>query len=128
MGRITGIGGIFFKSRDADGLRRWYGEHLGLRTEGAPVVVLRFREHDDPAREGYAVWNPFPQDTAYFDPSPAPFMINFRVEGLDDLLARLRAAGAAVDDKIESSEYGRFAWFMDPDGNRVELWEPPREG
>lgn len=127
MARVTGIGGIFFKAKDDEGLKRWYGEQLGIKFQEGNVAVFQWRDHDDPKREGSTVWNAFPKDTRYFDPSPAPFMVNFRVNGLDDLLDKLRKSGAQVDPKVETYDYGRFAWVMDPEGNRIELWEPVEE-
>ena len=124
MARVTGIGGIFFKARDPRQLANWYAQHLGVPvTEYGAAVFPR----DDPAdegRESYAVWALFPPDSEYFAPSAAAFMVNFRVDDLDALLAQLRQAGVAVDERIDESEYGRFGWVMDPEGNRVELWEP----
>lgn len=120
MGKVTGIGGIFFKSRDPKALAAWYREHLGLEVEDWGGVNFHWR---DP--EGSTVWSPFREDTGYFDPSERPFMINFRVDDLDGMLTRLREAGAQVDDRVEEYEYGRFGWFVDPEGTRIELWEPP---
>ncbi len=126
MKRVTGIGGIFFKSKDPEGLREWYREHLGIESDGANgAASFHWREADDPEREGLTVWSAFPDNTSYFDPSKAPFMINYRVANLDWLLAQLREEGVAVDPKIEEYDYGRFAWIIDPEGNRIELWEPP---
>jgi predicted enzyme related to lactoylglutathione lyase len=125
MKRVTGIGGIFFKSKDPNTLRAWYREHLGVESDGANGAAFQWREADQPDREGMTIWSAFPDDTRYFDPSAAPFMINYRVANLDWLLAQLREEGVAVDPKVEDSDYGRFAWIMDPEGNRIELWEPP---
>lgn len=124
-GRVTGIGGVFFKAKDAKGLQAWYQEQLGITPRADGTVAFEWREKHQPEREGYTVWGPFPQDTQYFDPSEAPFMVNFRVDDLDALLAILRDAGVEVDEKIEEYEFGRFGWAMDPEGNRIELWEPP---
>lgn len=126
MGKVTGIGGVFFKCRDPKGLIEWYRTHLGLEPEDHGSAMFHWREHDDPEREGFTVWGPFSEDTAYFDPSKRPFMVNFRVDDLDAILASLREAGVEVDDKVEEYEYGRFGWFMDPEGTRIELWEPPK--
>ena len=115
--RVVGICGVFFKARDPERLRAWYREHLGLEINEWGGV--RF---DGP---GILVWSIFPADTQYFDPSPSPFMINYRVESLDAVLAALRSEGCEVDERVETSEYGKFGWVMDPEGHRVELWEPP---
>jgi len=126
MKRVTGIGGIFFKARDPDGLKDWYRERLGIVPGADGTVTFEWRNKERPDEIGYTVWAPFSQDTEYFDPSTASFMVNFRVDDLYGLLERLREEGVTVDDKTEDSEYGRFGWVMDPEGNRVELWEPPQ--
>lgn len=125
MKRVTGIGGIFFKSNDADVLRDWYRKHLGIEPEPYGGKSFRWREEHDPEKVGMTVWSINPVESTYFDPSRAPFMINYRVEDLHALLAALRAEGVTVDEKVEESEYGKFGWVIDPDGNKVELWEPP---
>jgi predicted enzyme related to lactoylglutathione lyase len=127
MERVTGIGGVFFKAQNPEQLTAWYQEHLGITPEEYGSVSFRWREPGRPAGSGTTVWAPFPQDTTYFAPSMAPFMINYRVANLDAMLAQLRAAGVPVDDHIEDHEYGRFGWAMDPEGNRIELWEPRGE-
>ena len=125
MKRVTGIGGIFFKAKDPTRLHDWYHAHLGIAPRADGTVAFEWREKDEPDRVGFTVWSPFPHDTRYFDPSAAPFMINYRVADLDALLAKLRAEGVDVEDRVEEYEYGRFGWVMDPEGNRIELWEPP---
>jgi catechol 2,3-dioxygenase-like lactoylglutathione lyase family enzyme len=124
MGRVTGLGGVFFKAEDPEKLHAWYESHLGMKREGGPVF-FRWREKENDA-PGTTVWSLFSNDTKYFDPSKAAFMLNYRVDNLDALLDQLRAAGVWVDERREDSEYGRFAWIMDPEGNRIELWEPPK--
>ncbi len=124
MKSVTGIGGIFFKAKDQKKMNEWYEKHLGLKQEPGGVS-LRWRDLDNPERIGMTVWSVFKEDTKYFDPSRAPFMINYRVDNLDALLETLRAEGVQVDPKREDTDYGRFAWIMDPEGNRIELWEPP---
>jgi predicted enzyme related to lactoylglutathione lyase len=124
MRRVTGIGGIFFKSRDPKALGAWYKTHLGFDIEQWGGAAFRWKQ-DNPEGIGTTIWNPFAGDTKYFAPSAAPFMINYRVEDLHALLAALRAVGVHVDEKVEESEYGRFAWVIDPEGNKLELWEPP---
>ena len=121
MARAIGLGGIFFKARDPKALADWYAKHLGISI--SPFGVAKFLE--DAHRPGCILWTPFKEDTQYFAPSDKPFMINFRVDDLDALLAQLRSAGVQVDAKVDKSEYGNFGWIMDPEGNRVELWEPP---
>ena len=125
MKRVTGIGGIFFKAADPEKLPAWYAKHLQLPIERWGGVAFKWRDQEDPKREGYTVCSPFENDTDYFEPSKKPFMINFRVENLDSVLQQLRAEGVTIDEKREESELGKFGWTMDPEGNRVELWQPP---
>jgi predicted enzyme related to lactoylglutathione lyase len=120
MEKVLGIGGVFFKARDPEGLLAWYREHLGVPVD-APGYAT-FKTADDPGP--LTVFAAFKSDTTYFEPSKSPFMINFKVKSLDAMLAQLRAAGATVDDKVQDEPYGRFGWAMDPEGNRFELWEP----
>jgi len=123
MKRVTGIGGIFFKAKDPDKLREWYRLHLGIESESWGGFAFQWQT-DPRSASGSTIWSPFADDTKYFEPSQKPFMINFRVEDLHALLAELRAEGVEVS-KTEESEFGKFSWVMDPEGNRVELWEPP---
>jgi len=125
MGRVTGIGGVFFKSADPKRLSEWYRQHLGLEIEPWGGAAFRWAGPDNPTGTGTTAWNPFRHDTDYFAPSTAPFMINYRVDDLHALLATLRAGGCQVGDKVDESEFGKFAWVMDPDGNKLELWQPP---
>ena len=122
-GRILGIGGVFFKSANRDQMREWYSKHLGLADKGGGVM-LPWREHDDPQKEHVTVWTVFPASTKYFDPSPAPFMINYIVDDMDALLDRLKQEGVKIDAKRMDESYGRFAWIYDSDGNKIELWQP----
>lgn len=124
MQRVTGIGGIFFKSQDPEQLKNWYQQHLGIEPTPDGTPVFFWRERDNPDAPGSTVWAPFPADSTYFEPTRVPYMINYRVRDLDAMLAQLRAAGVTVDDKIEVMEFGRFGWATDPEGNRFELWEP----
>jgi predicted enzyme related to lactoylglutathione lyase len=125
MKRVTGLGGIFFKSDDPEKLYAWYEAHLGLKRDSSEAVMFKWRDAVD-EKEGMTVWAIFAKSSPYFDPSRSPFMLNFRVDDLDALLAALRAEGVEVDEKIQEYEYGRFAWIMDPEGHRIELWEPPK--
>ncbi len=126
MTRVTGIGGIFFKARDPESLREWYRKHLGVPLEEWGGAVFKWQTPERPEPDGMTVWNIFPASTGYFGPGPSPFMVNFRVDDLDALLAALREEGCAVDEKVDKSELGAFGWVTDPEGNRVELWEPPK--
>ena len=127
MRRVSGLGGLFFKADHPDKLYAWYEEHLGLQRQAQEAVVFNLRQADDPEESGMTVWAIFPKDTKYFDPSRSGFMMNFIVEDLDGLLAALREEGVEVDPRREDYDYGRFAWIMDPEGNRIELWEPPKK-
>jgi predicted enzyme related to lactoylglutathione lyase len=123
---VTGIGGVFFRADDPERVSAWYEQHLGIPAGPAGATFL-WREHDDPAVEGRTVWAAFPSNTDYFGPGDQEFMINYRVRDLDGLLERLVAAGVQQVDTLEEYAYGRFAWVLDVEGNRVELWEPPSE-
>ena len=123
--RVTGIGGIFFKAKDKAKLLAWYREHLGVDVQDWGGASFEWRHASDGARKGQTVWTVFKSDSKYFAP---PFMINYIVDDLDKMRAQLKAAGVTVDDKVDASEFGRFGWAMDPEGNRIELWEPPRTG
>lgn len=125
MKRVTGIGGIFFKSADPKALGAWYRGHLGLDVNDWGGALFPWGGEGSAA--GVTVWSPFAQDTAYMAPGTASFMINYRVEDLDALLAVLRSVGCNVVDGTESSEQGKFGWVIDPEGNKVELWQPARE-
>jgi predicted enzyme related to lactoylglutathione lyase len=120
--RATGVGGVFFRSADPESPYRWYERHLGLRREGDSAVVLRWAG-DSPA--GSTVFAIFPRDSDYFGPRGQPFMVNLRVRDRDGLLGHVSAEGIEIDPQRADVPYGRFAWIVDPDGNRVELWEPP---
>ena len=124
MAKVTGIGGVFFKSRgDNAALAAWYRDNLGLALEDFGGAILRWP--DDTAEDrGLTVWHVAEKDSQWFSPSGAPFMINYRVDDLDGMLAQLRAAGVEIVGGPESHENGKFAWILDPDGNKVELWEP----
>ncbi len=122
-GRVIGIGGVFFKSPDHKGVSEWYAKNLGIPREPWGLG-FQWRTKDQPEKEHLTVWSTFPGDTTYFEPSGAPFMINYIVDDLDALLAKLEATGVRIDPKREDYDYGRFAWIYDPDGNKIELWEP----
>jgi catechol 2,3-dioxygenase-like lactoylglutathione lyase family enzyme len=125
MKRVTGIGGIFFKSKDPKALGAWYKAHLGIDVQEWGGAAFRWKSPDNPDGTGTTAWSPFAADTGYFAPSSASFMINYRVDDLHALLAALRAEGVLVEDKVEESEYGKFGWVVDPEGNKVELWQAP---
>jgi predicted enzyme related to lactoylglutathione lyase len=123
MAKAVGVGGIFFKALDPQAMAAWYSTHLGIQTgEGGSL------EFDGPEAAGMTVFAHFPRDTRYFGDGAQQAMVNFRVDNLDQLLAKLAAAGVRIDPKREDYSYGRFAWIWDPEGNRVELWQPLQEG
>ena len=124
MARVTGIGGVFFKSRgDRKALADWYHRHLGMQLESFGGAILRWP--DDTAEDkGLTVWHVADASSKWFAPSTAPFMINYRVDNLDEMLEDLRGAGVQVVGGPDAAENGKFAWILDPDGNKVELWEP----
>jgi len=124
MAKVTGIGGVFFKTKgDPAALAAWYQQHLGMPLEPWGGCILRWP--DDHANDkGLTVWHVAAQDTAWFAPSESPFMINYRVDDLSQLIANLKAAGVEIVKEPESHENGTFAWILDPDGNKLELWEP----
>lgn len=124
MARVTGIGGVFFKSKGPSAaLAAWYQTHLGMRLEAFGGAVLRWPE-DTAEDKGLTVWHVADADSRWFSPSDARFMINYRVDNLDELLAHLHRGGVHVVGGPEAHENGKFAWIMDPDGNKIELWEP----
>ncbi|HEX6252381.1 MAG TPA: VOC family protein [Gemmatimonadaceae bacterium] len=125
MTRVTGIGGIFFKAGDASALREWYSRHLGINLEDWGGTAFSWQGPDNPTGVGTTVWSIFEESSTYFAPSTARFMINYRVEDLDKVLLALRAEGCDVAENVEDSELGKFGWVMDPEGNRIELWQPP---
>ncbi|MBN8922223.1 MAG: glyoxalase [Rhodanobacter sp. 68-29] len=125
MTRVTGIGGIFFKARDPKALGEWYRTHLGFDVQEWGGAAFRWANPDNPTGTGTTIWSPFKDDTSYFAPGTAPFMINYRVRDLHAVLAALRGEGVQVESKVDESEYGKFGWVVDPEGNKIELWEPP---
>jgi predicted enzyme related to lactoylglutathione lyase len=124
--RVTGIGGVFFKANDPKKLTEWYGRHLGLHTAEWGGATFQWRELDAPSSAAPATtaWSPFSSDTKYFQPADKTFMINYRVENLEELLAVLRQEGVQIVGNMETHPYGKFGWIMDPDGNKIELWQP----
>jgi predicted enzyme related to lactoylglutathione lyase len=123
--RVTGIGGVFLKARDSAQLGQWYRRHLGIDVQEGGFAVFKWREHEDPMRPGATIWSVFPDDTEYFGAREQRAMINYRVANLDAVLAALRTEGVLVDERVEETAEGRFGWITDPEGNRIELWQPP---
>jgi predicted enzyme related to lactoylglutathione lyase len=126
MSRITGIGGIFLKAKDPAMLRAWYKKHLGIDVQAWGGTAFRWVDSSGHPIAGTTVWSV--GDGKNFAPSTASFMVNYRVSDLHGLLATLRAEGCDVLEKTEESEFGKFGWVMDPEGNKVELWQPPEGG
>lgn len=124
--KVTGVGGIFFKCKNPKQIKDWYNQNLGLNTNEYGAL-FEFRQADHPDRKGYLQWSPFAEDTKYFEPSEKQFMINFRVENLEELVEELKKNGVNVVDEIATYEYGKFVHIMDPEGNKIELWEPVDE-
>jgi catechol 2,3-dioxygenase-like lactoylglutathione lyase family enzyme len=123
MGRVTGIGGVFFKSKRPAELAAWYRDRLGVPVDGESAQFVA--DVGEPRTAECTVWSVFDETSTYFEPTTAPFMINFRVDDLDGLLAQLAGCDDVwIDPRREEYSYGRFAWVRDPDGNRIELWEP----
>ena len=121
--KVTGIGGIFFRSKNPQETRAWYGKNLGLAIDdyGSP---FEFRNANQPEEINYLRWSPFDEETEYFAPSEKEFMINYRVQNIEGLVKILRSNGVIIVDEIEEFEYGKFIHIMDPEGNKIELWEP----
>ena len=121
--KVTGIGGIFFRSKDPKAINEWYGQNLGLAIDdfGSP---FEFRNANNPEEINYLRWGPFAENTDYFDPSEKQFMINYRVQNIEALVEKLKENGVAIVDSIATYDYGKFVHIMDPEGNKIELWEP----
>jgi predicted enzyme related to lactoylglutathione lyase len=124
--KVTGVGGIFFKCKDPDAVKKWYGDNLGFDID-AYGSSFKFKKLEDPTKNGYLQWSPFEQKTTYFEPSDKEFMVNYRVQNLEQLLINLREAGVTILDKVETFDYGKFVHILDPEGNKIELWEPVDE-
>lgn len=123
MKKVTGIGGVFFKCKDPKVINEWYKTKLGFNT--TPYgTSFEWRHDDDSTKKGTTQWNPFPENTKYFEPSTKEFMINYRVENLEALVEELKKENVTVVDKIETYDYGKFVHILDPEGNKIELWEP----
>ena len=126
MKKVTGIGGIFFKSKDPHQLKEWYTQKLGLETD-THGAVFQWRNSDDAEKNGFTTWSPFPDNTTYFAPSKKDFMVNYIVDNLEVLVEQLRQDGVTIIDELAVYEYGKFIHILDPAGNSIELWEPPAD-
>ena len=125
MSRVTGIGGIFFKAQDPKAMQAWYKRHLGIDVQAWGGAAFDWTDAEGNPGGGTTAWSIVPAEGDAFAPSMASFMVNYRVADLGALLKALREEGCNVLDKLDDSEYGKFGWVMDPEGNKVELWEPP---
>ena len=123
MKKVTGIGGIFFKCKDPKMITSWYQQHLGLNTNPYGATFHWYEGFDNNIK-AQTQWSPFSETTKYFEPSSKEFMINYRVENLEALVEELKQAGVTIVDSIESYDYGKFIHILDPEGNKIELWEP----
>ena len=121
--RATGLGGFFFKTKNPDKVKEWYGKHLGLPVDQYGWSFI-WRKDDTPNERALTQWSPFKDDTTYFEPSKKQFMMNFRVENLVELLKVLKEEGVTIIGEIEEYSYGKFGWILDLEGNKIELWEP----
>ena len=126
MKKVTGIGGIFFKCKDPAKIKEWYSQHLGLQTDDYGTC-FEWRIADDGKEKGFTQWSPFTETTKYFDPSPKEFMINYRVENIEQLVEQLKKEGVTIVDEIEHFDYGKFVHILDIEGNKIELWEPKND-
>jgi len=123
MKKVTGIGGIFFKSQDPEKMREWYYKHLGL--ENSPYGTnFEWLQREDPTKKGSTVWSPFKETTKYFEPSTKEFMINYIVEDLEALVEQLKTEGVTIVDEIDASDFGKFVHIIDLEGNKIQLWQP----
>jgi len=123
MKKVTGIGGVFFKCKDPEKMKAWYRTHLGLNTDQYGST-FQWRQAEDATKKGSTQWSPFSETTKYFEPSTKDFMINYRVENLEELVEQLKIEGVTIVDQIETFEYGKFVHIVDIEGNKIELWEP----
>lgn len=124
MHRVVGLGGIFFKAKEPEKLYQWYEKHLGIKREPDGSGAIFTAREPETGKPALTIWAIFPSSTRYFEPSTSSFMLNFRVDDMESLLKALREEGVEIDPKQEDYPYGRFAWITDPEGNRIELWEP----
>ena len=123
--QVTGIGGVFFKVKDPKAMTAWYRTNLGIQSQGG-YADFTWRDKDHPEEMGHTAWRIFPTNTTYFGQSSSSLMINYRVANMDRMLEQLRKSSVKIE-KVEDYAYGRWAWIMDPEGNRIELWEPKKK-
>ena len=126
MKRVTGIGGVFLRARNQKRLAEWYRKHLGIPVDKG-AAVFAWRGFVDPKRKGHTIWALFEKNTEYFGRKSQQAMVNYRVKNLRKTLDGLSSKGVRVDKRVEESGYGKFGWIYDPEGNKIELWEPPKD-
>ncbi len=126
MKKVTGIGGVFFKCKDPNAVNEWYKQHLGFDTTKYGTS-FEWLHADDSSKKGLTQWNPFPETTKFFDPSAKEFMVNYRVDDLEALVAELKKENVTILDNIETYDYGKFVHILDLEGNKIQLWEPAGE-
>jgi len=124
--RVTGIGGVFFKAKDPNAMYAWYEKHLGLKKDAATHTVTFVSKDAQTGDDAHTYWSLFKHDTKYMEPSTSSFMLNYRVDDMDAVVSALESEGIKVLGR-QDEEYGRFAWIMDPEGNKIELWAPPKK-
>jgi predicted enzyme related to lactoylglutathione lyase len=122
MKKVIGLGGIFFKCKDVEKMNAWYAKHLGLETSEYGTN-FEWRDAEDPTKKGMTVWSPFKESTTYFEPSQKEFMINYRVENIESIVEELKKEGVTILDEIASFDYGKFVHILDPENNKIELWQ-----
>ena len=125
MKRVTGVGGIFFKAKDPPALQAWYKNHLGIDVQPWGGAAFEWTDSEGKPVAGTTAWSIVSEKSTQFEPGSASFMVNYRVEDLEALVKALREEGCNVLDKVDDSEYGKFGWVIDPEGNKIELWQPP---
>lgn len=123
MKRVISLGGVFFKTKDSEKMKQWYEQHLGIPA-GQYGTTFEWQKTDDSKQKGFTAWSLFSDSTKYFEPSDKDFMINYRVENLVELLKVLAQEGVQIIGEMQEESYGKFAWILDPEGNKIELWEP----
>jgi predicted enzyme related to lactoylglutathione lyase len=124
--KVTGIGGVFFKSKDPQKSKEWYAKHLGIQSDKYGHS-FKWRDQNDASKECITQWSPMEEKTDYYEPSSSEFMINYRVENLEALLSELKKSNVQIVGKMQEYDYGKFAWILDLEGRKVELWEPKDE-
>ncbi len=127
MKRVTGLGGVFFKTQDPSALKEWYQRHLGINLDPQQGTSFEWRQANNPNSKGFTAWSPFAADTSYFEPSTKDFMVNYRVADLEGLLEVLKEEGVEIVGEIQTFDYGKFGHILDLEGNKIELWEPDDE-